>query len=206
MADRITAFTKTAEDLAHQLKEAAVDHAGFEKRLPLCELSKCRATCCHDGVILSDEEAEVLKSLGADEELFQDRYGFQKTKTMAAQSGQIADDFPAHFPKTRCVFLDEEHRCQWQLRAVEEGKHPWFYKPTSCWMHPVLLTQLDDRPYLTILGSGQDRLQFASNTPCGREEESADEARISLKGELEMLARISGRDFVSELNAPGIEG
>lgn len=206
MEDFPTAFTKTAEQLARQLKEAAVDHSAFERRLPLCELSKCRATCCHDGVMLSPEEAEKLKSLGAGDDLFQQRDGCEKTKTVEATAGELADDFPGHFPKTRCVFLDDEHRCQWQLRAVAEGKHPWFYKPTSCWMHPVLLTQRDGRPLLTILSTGQDHLAFASHTPCGREEEAAELARINLKTELEMLSRISGRDFPGELNAPGIEG
>jgi hypothetical protein len=88
---------------------------------------------------------------------------------------------------------------------MEEGKHPWFYKPTSCWMHPVLLTQRNDRPLLTILSYSQDRKQFASMTPCGREEAAASSARVGLKGELEMLSGIAGRDFLRELNAPELD-
>ena len=65
MADYPTVFTETAAELSQQLKEAAVDHAAFEQMLPICELSKCRATCCHDGVILSSEEADIMSFLGA---------------------------------------------------------------------------------------------------------------------------------------------
>ncbi|MDA7881376.1 hypothetical protein N9A94_03650 [Akkermansiaceae bacterium] len=204
MADSPTAFIGTAKQLARQLREAAVDHCAFEQKLPICELTKCRATCCHDGVILSDEEARGLREHGGAEGVFQLPDGRWKTKTREASSSELADGFPAHFSKTRCAFLDNEHRCLWQLRAVEEGKHPWFYKPTSCWMHPLLLVAREGRPILTVLSSGQDHKKFASHTPCGREEVSASPARTSLKAELEMLAEISRRDFPGELNAPGI--
>ena len=56
----VTIFSETFKGLASALAEAAVDHDAFEKPLPVCELAKCRATCCHDGVILSAEEARVL--------------------------------------------------------------------------------------------------------------------------------------------------
>ena len=205
MSDLPTAFSETANQLAQQLQESALDHLAFEQRLPLCELAKCRATCCHDGVVLGGEEAKVLSSLGGGDGLMQLPDSSWKTKTVRSTDDELAEDFPDHFPKTRCVFLDSEHRCTWQLRAMEEGKHPWFYKPTSCWMHPVLLTRRNDRPLLTILNSSQDRKRFASNTPCGRENATASPARESLKGELEMLSSLSGRDFYGELNAPGLD-
>ncbi|HBE96191.1 MAG TPA: hypothetical protein DDW68_03345 [Verrucomicrobiales bacterium] len=205
MSEHSTAFSETANQLARQLREAALDHAAFEQKLPLCELAKCRATCCHDGVILGAEEADVLSSLSSADGLMRLPDGSWKTKTVPAAEDELAEDFPNYFPNTRCVFLDSEHRCFWQLRAMREGKHPWFYKPTSCWMHPVLLTQRNDRPLLTILSSSQDRKQFASMTPCGREEAVASSARVSLKSELEMLSGIAGRDFLRELNAPELD-
>ena len=193
----VSAFSKTIASLASQLREAAVDHEAFEMPLPLCQLHECRATCCHDGVFLSPEEAEVL---GEGVETLADQR--QKTATISATSEQLADDFPKDFPRTRCVFLDEKHRCKWQLKSVAEGKHPWFYKPISCWMHPVLLNQREGRPFLTIRGAENDEAGFASQTPCGRLTQDADPARETLAAELEMLSRISDRDFVAELNAP----
>lgn len=186
--------------MALSLAEAAVDHGRFELPLPVCELAKCRATCCHDGVILSPEEAEILQRDG--EGIIRLEDGRFKTETVEASAEQLAEDFPDHFPKTRCVFLDDQHRCLWQIRAMEEGKHPWFYKPTSCWMHPLILKNEGGRPLLTLLSRGQDDAGFASFTPCGRSKSTAAPARESLKMELEMLGAISGRDFYRELNAP----
>jgi|GEM_PF-5156059 len=88
---------------------------------------------------------------------------------------------------------------------MRERKHPCLYKPTSCWMQSVLLTQRNDRPLLTILSSSQDRKQFANMTPCGREEAAASSAKVSLKSEIEMLSGIAGRDFLRELNTPELD-
>jgi len=204
MSEFPTIFRETAVELAKQLREAAVDHAAFEWGLSVCELASCRATCCHDGAILSEEEAEVLAGLD-------DREGIEtlgnrqkKTRTVRAGEDELGEDFPDHFLKTRCVYLDEQHRCFWQLRSVAEGRHPWFYKPTSCWMHPVLLTQRDRRPFLTLLSREDDAAGFASHTPCGKVASCAKPARFSLGMELEMLKLISGRDFSRELNAPPV--
>lgn len=192
----VSAFPQSIAQLARQLQEAAVDHEAFEMPLPLCRLHECKATCCHDGVVLSDEEVGVL---GHDVISLPD--GRKKTRTIATTSDQRADDFPEHFPNTRCVFLDDQYRCQWQLKSVSEGKHPWFYKPISCWMHPLLIENQDGRPLLTIRRLEHDVTNFATHTPCGRMTSGAQPARKTLKMELEMLTEISGRDFLRELNA-----
>ena len=204
MNDFPTFFEETAEGLAWQLREAAVDHEAFEQALPVCDLARCRATCCHDGAILSGEEASKLSALDDRDGIIRLEDGRWKTRTVGAEREELADDFPAHFPRTRCVYLDDAHRCSWQLRAVEEGKHPWFYKPTSCWMHPVLLTRRERRPVLTILSDAEDSQKFASLTSCGRASACAQPARLSLGMELKMLSQLSGRDFGGELNAPSI--
>lgn len=199
-SEPVTIFSETIKGLAFSLSEAAIDHHAFERPLPVCELAKCRATCCHDGVILSPEEAHVLS--GESDGVIKLEDGRFKTEIVAASSDRLADDFPDHFPKTRCVFLDEQHRCLWQLRAVKEGKHPWFYKPTSCWMHPLILRNEADRPLLTLLSRKEDKAEFATFTQCGRSQTDAPPARESLKMELEMLGDISGRNFYDELNGP----
>lgn len=150
--------------------------------------------------MLSSEEANFLSREGKGVMNLDD--GRFKTDTIPASSDRLADDFPEHFSRTRCVFLDDHHRCHWQLRAVEEGKHPWFYKPTSCWMHPLILRNKGGRPVLTLLTREQDEAEFATFTPCGNSEKTASPARESLRMELEMLGAISGRDFYGELNAP----
>ncbi len=200
--EKLSVFEDSIGELSKQLAEAAIDHEAFEKSLPLCQLNQCRATCCHDGVILSEEEVKILSELGGSEGLVTRENGQLGTKTVAADTGELAEDFPAHFPKTRCVFLDREHRCHWQLKAVTEGKHPWFYKPISCWLHPVLVAKREGRALVTIRTREKDEASFASHTPCGRVTLGAPPARESLAMELKMLSRISGRDFYGELNAP----
>ena len=64
--DGVTAFRETAAQLRERLREAAVDHASFERRIMLCALDSCRATCCHDGVFLSDEESAMIRTLIAE--------------------------------------------------------------------------------------------------------------------------------------------
>lgn len=195
----VSAYPKSIATLSRQLREAAVDYEAFEIPLPLCQLYECRATCCHDGVVISAEEAEVL---GKGVVELPD--GRKKTRTVTAEATELAVNFPEHFPKTRCVFLDEKHRCKWQLKSVGEGKHPWFYKPISCWLHPLLVTEKEGRPLLTVRKPEGDETNFATHTPCGKLTEGAEPARVTLKMELDMLAEISGRDFLRELNAPSV--
>lgn len=193
-------FRNTIGELAGLLTEALIDHDSFERPMAVCELVRCRATCCHDGVILSQEEAKLLGDFGDGIEELPD--GRWKTRTVPAAPELLAEDFAAHFPKTRCVFLDEQHRCRWQLKAVEEKRHPWFYKPVSCWMHPLLLKNENGRPVLTVLSGEEDQERFASETPCGRVAGSGVPAGQALRAELEMLGEISGRDLYGELNGP----
>ena len=63
-----TAFPKLEVDLGRQVREAQIDHEVFQRPLKICELTKCRATCCHDGVFLSGEEEQVITRLVSDRE------------------------------------------------------------------------------------------------------------------------------------------
>lgn len=223
--DRVTAFRETAAQLRERLREAAVDHASFERRIMLCDLDSCRATCCHDGVFLSDEEASVIEMLiekneellagyvvGVSvESLVRDGVGACRTAVRHVSDEELAEDFPPHFPKTRCVFLDEQHRCALQRLSDDLGHPSWFYKPIGCWMHPLTLRPArrgDSRPALRLPGAEDDPLRstgypgFASCTPCGRTCEAGKPARTVLAAELEALSAIGGRDFLAELGAP----
>jgi len=207
-----TAFEKSAADLAQQVREAAVDHGAFGRRLKGCELARCRATCCHDGAIVGEEEVEVIRGVVEERRTQLENYGWRepeeggfarddqgkwRTVTRLADPGELADDFPAHFPRTRCVFLDAEHRCVLQRLAMDEGRQSWFWKPFSCWMHPLVLRP-GERPVLTLPGA-EDR--FVSCTHCGREEMEGESAAEVLGEELKMLGAISGRDVAGEVGA-----
>ncbi len=214
----ITAFSETAANLKRQLEEAAIDYLAFEQTIRPCELSRCKATCCHDGVYLTDEEFGILEHVVAEyrEELIAmiphlpespfesvaERSG-NKTRTRSAQPAELADDYPVHFPKTKCVFLDDQHRCALQRLSLSLNKNPWFYKPITCWMHPVTLAlgKRGERSILTLFSSKNDPQKsgtypgFASCTHCGREDAKGLPASEVLKGELSALMSIGGRDM-----------
>jgi len=200
--------------LVRQLSEAEVDSAAFERRMKRCELARCRATCCHDGVVVGgDEVSGILGLVGRehgrlggygwkrppDGRCFRAEAGRMRTATRPAAPDELAEDFPAHFPRTRCVFLDREHRCVLQRLAVDVGRHPWFWKPISCWMHPLVLRPAGAdraRPLLTVPGPDDDRNRFGSCTHCGRTEPDGEAACTVLAEELQMLEALSGRRFV----------
>jgi hypothetical protein len=215
------AFTALEQELARQVQEARLDHEAFGLPIKVCELSQCRATCCHDGVYLDTEEREVIGSVieGNREPLAS--YGWNEPTIFERQSGRWksvtlpdpghAPEFPSHFPQTRCVFLDRGHRCVLQRLAMDQGKHPWFWKPISCWMHPLILEskKSKERPILTLAtpendpASGENYPGFSSYTPCGTVCPKATAARLSLSAELALLGEIGRRDILAELNATG---
>ncbi len=220
-----TVYQKTAEVLREQVREALLDHDAFEQKVRACELERCRATCCHDGVYLSQEEVEGIKKLLAEnaeqfasygltlpeEPIIETRGGrSMKTAIRGAEPDELADDFPRHFPKTRCVFLDKQGRCGIQRLSMEQGREPWFDKPLTCWIHPIVILPVSEersRPLVTLVSPENDPQKteeypgFASCTHCGRLDEGGKKARQVLAAELEMLGEIAGRDILGELNA-----
>ena len=209
-------FPENARELGRQVREAALDHDAFSMPLKVCELASCRATCCHDGVFLDREQVAVIGGIVDAGRL--DRYGIDlsgwretvggrvKTSTLEASAAELADGFPPHFPRTRCVFLDADHRCVLQRVAVDSEMHPWWWKPVSCWMHPLLFRRrADGRPVLGLARAGDDPAEragypgFGSCTPCGMPAEGGEPAWKVLRGELGLLGRIGGRDLIREL-------
>ena len=59
----ITAYRETAEIVREQIREAKIDLEALQKPIRACEISRCRATCCHDGVYLSEEEKHGIEAL-----------------------------------------------------------------------------------------------------------------------------------------------
>ena len=202
-----TAYPELEKELARQVREAALDHQAFETPLHLCELSRCGGMCCHDGVFLGSEEATVIAALVEDDEPFERRGGRLKTRTTSALDSQLGEGFPSHFLKTRCTFLDENHHCFLQKKALKAEKHPWFWKPFPCWLHPMTFMRDEGsrRPILTLPTAGKDPQRsenypgFASQTPCGQLREGGQPAWRVLSEELRFLGLIGGRDLLGEL-------
>jgi len=216
-----SAFPQTVKILAQQIREARVDHSAFEVLIRPCEMHRCKGTCCYDGVHLSDEEAVHVEKIATANGFNQglpvveiSSKGGKKTATRKAEASELANDYPAHFPKTRCVFLDENSYCEIQKLSMQQGRHPWHDKPLTCWIHPLVLIpagKWEERPVLTLVNSQNDPQKtstyqgFASCTHCGREDASGSPAWKVLESELKMLGELCDRDIYSELSAEEVD-
>ena len=84
---------------------------------------------------------------------------------------------------------------------MREGKHPWYYKPFTCWLHPIKLSESGIRLYDET--SDPNKLPnydgFVVRTFCGRTEAGGRPAVEVLKEELEFLGKLIGRDLIAEV-------
>ncbi len=218
----LTAFPRTEDSLRRQLAQTAVAVESLRRPLPRCDLAVCKGMCCHDGVYLSDEEAEVIAGLALNEAEFFRGLGLilagsvvvdgnflglvsgPKTATVPRVWRERVPDYPAHFADTACCFLLPDGRCSLQVLSEARGHHRWYYKPTGCWLHPLVTDFSPGAP----LGLHDDRSDpfrvpgypgFVSRTVCGRCCATGPPACATLEDELTFLGAIVGRQFVSEL-------
>lgn len=208
-----TAFPETEAYIADLVKDAEIDQEAFAKPLARCDLSKCRGTCCHDGVYLNSDEAAMIRELvEMHRDYFDEALGLDlpqqvvvygqwplggnsgpKTATRAEPMAETAEDYPSHFPDTMCTFLMQDGRCGLQMLSVREGHHPWFFKPFTCWIHPIAITA-DKKITLHDRESDPHNFPeydgFASRTGCGKLQECGEPALEVLSEELAMLKKI----------------
>jgi len=175
-------------------------------RLKTCDIGACEAMCCHDGVYLdAGEEARLRRLVEGSSELRQHlpteyvvegwwngRYFGRKTATRPFTYRSTG--YPAHFPRTRCVFADDLGLCALQKLAVRRGHHPWHYKPFTCWMFPLseengaaVPPSADPRddPYRVPGYAG-----YVSVVPCGRHDPAGRPWRETLAQELAHFERV----------------
>ncbi len=216
--------TSTRTWLSEVVRSLVLDQDRLARPLARCELADCRGTCCHDGVYLADEEADVIRDLvdqAGDEFLalglrlpdpcvvYGEESGIaagRKTATVAVSRDVHADDYPEHFPLTRCAFLLPDARCALQVIAEQRGLPKWHYKPTTCWLHPLsLLTGGGRTPILTLHDESNDPQirpgypGFVPHTHCGRTCSNGQPAREVLVEELTALGALGGRNLLAEL-------
>lgn len=171
-----------------------MDRSALSIKIKRCDLAECRGTCCHDGAYLSDEEATVLRELvESKRDTFTEMgidlperavvYGSwrgvasgPKTATRPAPMREWVSEYPKHFPETNCVFLHPETaHCGLQLLAERNKLPKWYYKPTTCWMHPLSIAKgANGKPRLTLHDESSDPQRFPDyggfvcRTHCGR--------------------------------------
>lgn len=218
MSADLTAFPHTAAKLRKQFAAAELDRESLRRPLERCDLAVCQGMCCHDGIYLEDDEAEVLAALAVTEADFFHALGLRlprsvivegsfrglvqgpKTATVSCSWRDRVANYPAHFTDTACCFLVADGRCGLQVLSESRGKHRWHFKPTGCWLHPLTL----ERPWPSCIGledeaSDPFRLPgydgFVTRTQCGRRCATGAPAAETLREELDFLSALLGRSW-----------
>jgi hypothetical protein len=226
----IAAYEETIEWLGEVVSGMELDIAALQRPLRRCQLEKCGGTCCYDGAYLGSEEADVIRGVAGDSRADFERLGLDlpdqvivfgswqgslagpKTATRPTAMRERVSDYPAHFPQTSCVFLLEDARCSLQVIAQERDLPPWFYKPVTCWMHPLTMEGIEEgKPILTLHDERNDPQRsegydgFVSHTHCGRTCEGGESAFRILEDELCFLGGLAGRDLIAEIEGEATE-
>ncbi len=124
---------------------------------------KCNGQCCHYGVYTDLKEHELIMSL-------KDRLIplMDETQTKNIEDWfeepEKDEDFDSgvavgtELYNKKCVFLDKDGLCIIQRLAINEGAHPWKYKPLYCILFPLTIFE----GALTIDYEHMDRLSHCN--------------------------------------------
>jgi hypothetical protein len=185
-------------------------------KLTVCDVTRCEAMCCYDGVYLEPQEEAFLQELVArvpalrahlPETFIVDGWWQGEhlgRKTATRPQAYRNPDFPAHFTRTRCVFADGQGFCELEKLALSRGQHPWTFKPSTCWLFPLHEAQGEPEP--PPVEAAQDPYRepgypgYATVVPCGRHDPQGRPWRDALSREINYLSTIRP---VPVLNAPG---
>lgn len=217
----LTAYPHDEAGLRTRLATGRVDAEAFRRPLARCEIASCRGMCCYDGVYLSPESAAVVEQAAVLHAEFFAGLGLQlsdpiivegdwawkkgglKTAVRPRTFSRTVQGFPPHFKDTACVFLTNDGLCSLQLLSQHLGRHPWYYKPVKCWMHPITL-EGDESGVLMLHNDRTDPYRlpgydgFVTRIFCGNTCPGGKPAFAVLSDELNFLSRIVGRDLRSE--------
>jgi len=218
----VTAYAEEEADLRRRMEGGSVDAGSFRRPVARCEIAACRGMCCYDGVYVSRGSAAVIERVAMRHAEFFAGLDLQRPdrvivegswpwkpgglKTAVTHRGfsTAVNGFPSHFSDTACVFLTRDGHCALQLLSVHLGRHPWYYKPVKCWMHPITL-EGDARAVLLLHDARTDPYRFpgydgfVSRIFCGKTCAGGAPASVVLADELTFLSRIVGRDLVAEV-------
>jgi hypothetical protein len=218
--DALTAFTKSLASLRARLSKARLDAHEFARKITRCSLETCRGTCCYDGASVDEDTADVIRQLSSERASDFAAMGLtlpedviersewngkvgKKTATRQFPFRSVVKDYPPHFNETACVFLLDDGRCGLQILSEQDKKHPWYYKPFTCWLQPIKVSDSGIRLYdeATDPFKFPDYDGFVSKTHCGRTSDCGAPAAEVLRQELDFLGKLLDRDLLAEMNA-----
>ena len=114
---------------------------------------RCNGECCYYGVYTDKIEHEKILSLTDKLIPLMDETQ-SKVVSEWFEEPEPDDDFDSGIAvgtqviNGKCTFLDKNGLCVIQSLAINEGKHPWDYKPVYCYLFPITVFEktltLDD--------------------------------------------------------------
>lgn len=124
-----------------------------------CKLHECKGACCIFGVWADLREVDDIMQNAAlirphmpedarnPGEWFTGMYD----EDPHSPSGRVihtgVENRLEHYGNTACVFWLTDGKCALQVAAVENGLHPWRFKPFYCILHPL---DLDEQGRITL--------------------------------------------------------
>ena len=185
-------------------------------RLSVCDVTRCEAMCCYDGVYLEPQEEAFLRELvdrvpvlkaHVPAEFIVEGWwnGHHLGRKTATRPHEYRNpSYPAHFTRTRCVFADAQGFCELEKLARSRGQHPWTFKPATCWLFPLHEdaglpepppVDVADDPYRQPGYPG-----YSTFVPCGRHDPQGRPWQQALLQETRYLAQAPSLPL---LNSPG---
>jgi len=153
---------------------------------------RCNGECCYYGVYTDKAEHEKILSLKDKLIPLMDETQ-SKNVSEWFEEPEPDDDFESGIAvgteviNGKCTFLDKNGLCVIQSLAINEGKHPWDYKPLYCYLFPITIFE----KALTIDDEHIDRLK-----QCNRSNENGSTIIDFCKDE---LIRFLGADGYAKL-------
>ncbi len=114
-----------------------------------CRLEECQGACCVFGVWVDVREVNdilahatlILPHMPAESRNPGEWFVPLEDRDPHSPSGTVVhtavENHPQHYGGTACVFWREDAKCALQVAAVENGLHPWRFKPYYCILHPL---------------------------------------------------------------------
>jgi len=126
---------------------------------------RCNGECCYYGVYTDKHESELILSLKDKLIPLMDETQSKNVEDWF-EDEQEDDDFDSGIAvgteviNGKCAFLDKNGLCVIQSLAINEGKHPWDYKPVYCYLFPITIYEKS----LTLDNEHIDRLKQCNRT------------------------------------------
>lgn len=127
------------------------------------------------------------------------QYGVKKTNVIPYNYSY--PDFPDHFNKTRCVFVDENHFCRLESLARKLKLHKWTFKPIACWLFPLKINEKGILIPPPILAKDdpdkrKNYLGYVSYVPCQKHREDSENWQVIFEEEIEYYKKIKNKEIL----------